>query len=154
MYCNPSWVWRGVGLGRQTPRLSLLEVSWARFNETLIKDWKLIENPSEILTKVALLLLYPAAQALWLGSYVVMFSTCGLQTAHVVLWRRAFTDARYNMWHVLRLTPARGALVVVSCCARSIVVQLSYWLGEVAGYEYWHVLGGWEDWPLWEVPNQ
>ena len=38
-------------------------------------------HPSEMLTKAALLLLlYPAAQVLWLGSHVVMFSTCGLQT--------------------------------------------------------------------------
>ena len=33
----------------------------------------LLENPSEMLTKAALLLLlYPAAQVLWLGSYVVV----------------------------------------------------------------------------------
>ena len=33
----------------------------------------LLENPSEMLTKAALLLLlYPAAQVLWLGSHVVV----------------------------------------------------------------------------------
>lgn len=40
----------------------------------------LLENPSEMLTKAALLLLllfYPAAQVLWLGSHVVVFSSCG-----------------------------------------------------------------------------
>ena len=45
----------------------------------------LLENPSEMLMKAALLmLLCPAAQVLWFGSHV-MFSTCGLQTASVVL---------------------------------------------------------------------
>ena len=45
----------------------------------------LLENPSEMLTKSALLMmLYPAAQVLWLGSHVVVFSTCGLQTAPVL----------------------------------------------------------------------
>ena len=45
-----------------------------------------LENPSEMLMREALLLLlYPAAQVLWLGSLVVVFSTCELQTGHVVL---------------------------------------------------------------------
>ena len=55
----------------------------------------LLETPSEMLTKAALLLLllsflllfllyYPAAQVIWLGSHVVVFSRCGLQTVHVV----------------------------------------------------------------------
>ena len=32
-----------------------------------------------------LLLLYLAAQVLWLGNHVFVFSNCGLQTVHVVL---------------------------------------------------------------------
>ena len=60
----------------------------------------LLENPSEMLTKAALLVLYPAAQVLWLDSHVVVFSSCGLQIMHVVLWRRVFTDPGYNMWRV------------------------------------------------------
>ena len=38
----------------------------------------LLENPSKMPTKAALLLLllYPAAQVLWLGSHVVVFSAC------------------------------------------------------------------------------
>ena len=42
----------------------------------------LLENPSETLPKATLMMmLYPAAQVLWLGSHVVVFSTCELQTA-------------------------------------------------------------------------
>ena len=45
----------------------------------------LLENPSEMLTKASLLMLwYPVAQVVWLDSHVVVFSTCGLQTARVV----------------------------------------------------------------------
>ena len=41
---------------------------------------------SEMVPKAALsMFLYPAAQVLWLGSHVVVFSTCGLQTVHVVM---------------------------------------------------------------------
>ena len=36
------------------------------------------ENPSEMLTKAALLLLYPAAQVLWLDCHVAVFNSCGL----------------------------------------------------------------------------
>ena len=68
-----------------------------------------------MLTKAALLLLYPAAQVLWLGSHVVVFSSCELQTAHVVLSRSAFTDPGYNMWCGMWMSPASCA-VVVSCC--------------------------------------
>ena len=75
----------------------------------------LLENPSEMLMKAALLVLYPAAQVLWLGSHFV-FSTCELQTAHVVVRRKSvFT----------RDTAASNQL----CVAVSLVVSLFCWLG-------------------------
>ena len=47
----------------------------------------LLENPSEMLTKAdLLLLLYPAAQDLWLDTHSVVLSTCWLNTVHVVLY--------------------------------------------------------------------
>ena len=45
----------------------------------------LLENPNVLLTKAALFdESYPAAQVLWLGTHVVVLSTCGFQAAHVV----------------------------------------------------------------------
>ena len=74
-----------------------------------------VENPSEMHTKTALLLLllYPAAQIIWLGSHVVVFSPCGIQTVHV---------AR------VRTVTSQLCVVVVPCCSGSIVRQLLYWL--------------------------
>src|SRR4029434_10787031 len=70
----------------------------------------LLENPSEMLTKAALLVLYPAAQVLWLDSHVVVFSSCGLQTAK--------GDPGHNMQQVLRLSPASSACCC--CCTLQI----------------------------------
>src|SRR4029434_1763224 len=77
----------------------------------------LFENPGEMLTKAALLLLllllYPATQVLWLASRVV-FSSCGLQTAK--------GDPGHNMQQVLRLSPASSA-----CCCCTLLLRFFNW---------------------------
>ena len=79
----------------------------------------------EMLMKAALLLLllYPAAQFLWLGCHVVVvFSTCGLQTEHVY---------RSQVHHVACVVAVTDQLcvVVVSCTTGSMVGQLLVRLG-------------------------
>ena len=89
----------------------------------------LLENPSGMLTlTTVLLLLHPAAQVVWLGNHVVVFSTCGLQTAHVVQRKRA---------HVAAVS-SQLCIAVVSYCSGSMVGQLLYWYG----YEHLHVTVG------------
>ena len=73
----------------------------------------LLENSSEMLTKAdVLMLLYPAAQVLWLGNHVVVFSTCGLQTCMLF-----YEGEPLGILNV--------AVVAVSSC----VLLLCLWLG-------------------------
>ena len=101
-----------------------------------MKEGACLKSPLKILTKTArfllLLLLYPAAQVLWFGSHVVVFSS-------VVVWKSAFMDPRYKMWHVFTALSSQLWAVVVSCCAEVVVGQLPFWfLLQMAGF--YHVL--------------
>ena len=130
---NPSWVWRGMGLRCcQTPLSSGGVVGLIKWSTE--EGRCLLENLSEMLMQAAsllllLLLLYRAAQVLWLGSHVVVFGSCGLQTPNAVLWRRAFTDPRHNMPHVLWLSPASCLLL---SWAVVILVRLGCWVWVLA----------------------
>ena len=56
----------------------------------------LLENPPEML------MFYPAAQILWLGSHVVMLSTFGLQTARFFFQIRLDSTLSLHRVQVLR----------------------------------------------------
>ena len=100
---------------------------WRCLGPNSMKHWWrkcLLENPSRMLTK--LLLLYIGAQVRCLGSHVV-FSSCGLQTAHVVLWRSLYG---FRIQYAARVAAVTSQMwVVVSCCSGSMIGQLWYWLG-------------------------
>src|SRR4029434_10525889 len=97
---------KGVALGRQTPLLSCLEVLWAQFNETLMKEVACLKSP----VKCSQMQL--CCCCILLLSHVVVFSSSGLPITHVVLCSRAFMDPGYNMRCVLRLPPASCALLL------------------------------------------
>ena len=80
----------------------------------------LLENTSEMLSKAALLSSCLAAKVLWLGNHVVVFSSCGLQTVHVV--KEGLYGSRVQYAVVLRLSPA-------SCVVLLYPASTDIWLG-------------------------
>ena len=89
-----------MGLGHQTPLLSLQGVSWALIKRNTDEGRCSFDNPREMLSKAALLSLY----VLWLGSHFVV----------LVGYRQRILYCKggpgYNMRRVLRRSPDSCAL--------------------------------------------
>ena len=66
------------------------------------------------------LLSYPAAQVLWLGSHVVVFSSCGLQTSANCTMKESLYKCRIE--HVVWIAAVTGQL-----CLQPAAQDL--WLG-------------------------
>src|SRR4029434_8704525 len=84
----------------------------------------LLENPSGMLTlTTVLLLLHPAAQVVWLGNHIVVFSTLWLQTRHVLLSRRALLVTVRGLAAVGSVQPIAQGIQHLFLCVTSTNIQ-------------------------------
>lgn len=82
-----------------------------------------------MLTKTASLVLYPAAQVLWLDSYVMFLAVVGYRKCMLYCEGGSLQIRGTTCDAFFAAVTSQLCIVVVSCCSGSMVGQLLYWLG-------------------------